>query len=60
MSFKITLIKFNNTKEHITYNTKEVKDIHVNMAKTNWRSKKIAVIKVNGTEVWRCPKNHKK
>ena len=60
MTFKITLVKFNNTKEKIKCNTKEVKDIYVSDAKTNWRSRKIAVIQVNGSEVWRCPKNHKK
>lgn len=54
MAFRITLVKFNNTKETIKCNTEEAKNIYVSDAKTNWRSKKIAVIKVNGSEVWRC------
>lgn len=60
MSFKIVLVKFNSSKEKITCNTKEVANIYISAAKTNWRSKKIAKIEVNGTEVWKMPKNHKK
>lgn len=60
MAFKITLIKFNNTKENIKCNTEEAKNIYVYSAITNWRSEKIAEIKVNGSKVWKMPKNHKK
>lgn len=60
MSFKIVLVKFNNSKEKITCKTKEVADIYISSAKTNWRSEKIAEIKINGTQVWKMPKNHKK
>lgn len=60
MAFKITLVKFNNKKEVIECKSKEIKDIYVRMAMTNWRSEKIAEIKVNGSQVWKMPKNHKK
>lgn len=60
MSYKIILVRFNNSKHKIECNTKEVKDIYVSSAIRNWRSEKTAEIKVNGTQVWKMPKNHKK
>lgn len=51
MAFKITLVKFNNKKEVIECKSEEIKDIYVRMAMTNWRSEKIAEIKVNGSQV---------
>jgi len=58
--FRIVLIKFNNTKETIKCNEEIVKKVYVSDAVNNWRSKKIAEVKVNGYSVWKMPRNHKK
>lgn len=58
--YKIVIKKFNNTEEKITCNNEIVKNVYVSDAVNNWRSKKIATVKVNGKEVWRCPKSFKK